>query len=574
MSKPQIMKSVLILILSVCQSITIVAQKKNPKWVDKADKAIFTIETTTKEGTTKSGPGFFIQENGEAVSSYDLFRKAEKAIAIASGGEKLQITQILGADDMYGVIRFKVSVPKKTIFLPVAKISPAINSMAYLPPSKEEKNLVQGAISEITKINGVYDYFKIETPLPKPREGYPLLNEAGEVFALTQADASGKGKTFGISVAYIQSLHATATDMLKRTYSEIGIRKAWASDIEEAQISLLLYSSQQDAQTYLGTLSDFIATFPNSPDGYHSRASHEAFRRKELASTENEQRQLLDMAWNDLESAAKYTKNKGDVYYNRAKLIFGIAADDSTLQYKDWNIGTAKENIRKAIAEEDLPVYRQLEGDIAFYEKDFDKAYHSYSIVNNSPAASGSSYYLAAKSKQQIADANIMEIIALIDSAIAKSPVSEAAAYLLESIDLKMQVGLYDQVVKDYDTYYLMAGGNVSDEFYYYREQAKFRSGDFEGALKDIDNAISMNGTNALFYAEKASVYLRLKELPKAQEYAEKAIEIAPDFASAYRILGVSLVRQDKKTEACLHFNKANELGDPVVEKLIKENCK
>ncbi|MDR2916169.1 MAG: tetratricopeptide repeat protein [Tannerella sp.] len=567
------MKKVLILILTVCQAITIAAQKKNPKWVDKADKAIFTIETTTKEGTTKSGPGFFIQENGEAVSSYDLFRKAEKAIVITSGGERLQVTQILGADDMYSVIRFKVSVPKKTIFLPVAKVLPAMNSVAYLPPSKEEKNLTQGAISEITKINGAYDYYKIDMPLPKSQEGYPLLNEAGEVFALTQVDASGKGKTFGISVAYIQSLHATATDMLKRTYSEIGIRKAWASNIEEAQISLLLYSSQQDAKTYLETLSDFIATFPNSPDGYNSRASHYAFHRKELASAENEQLQMLDMAWNDLESAAKYTKNKGDIYYNKAKLIFGTVASDSMLQYKDWNMETAKANIQKAIAEEDLPVYRQLEGDIAFYEKDFEKAYNSYSTVNNSPAASGSSYYLAAKSKQQIGGSNIMEIISLMDSATAKSPVNEAAVYLLENVDLKMQAGLYDQVVKDYDMYYLMAGGNVSDEFYYYREQAKFRSGNFEGALEDINKAISINGTNAIFYAEKASVYLRLKDLPKAQECAEKAIEIAPDFASAYRILGVSLVRQDKKTEACTHFNKAKELGDPVVEKLIKENC-
>ena len=32
--------------------------------------------------------------------------------------------------------------------------------------------------------------------------------------------------------------------------------------------------------------------------------------------------------------------------------------------------------------------------------------------------------------------------------------------------------------------------------------------------------------------------------------------------------------RQGKKAEACEAFNKAKELGDPVVDKLIKEHCK
>ena len=568
------MRKFLIFILSVCQIIAITAQKKNPKWVDKAGKAIFTIETTSKEGIIKTGCGFFIKEDGEAVSSYELFQKAEKAVVTMPGGEKLQVTQILGADDMYGVIRFKVSVPKKTVFLSVANISPAINSTVYLPPSNEEKNLTQGTISEITKVKSLYDYYTIEMPLPSSKAGYPLLNEAGDVFALAQVDALGEGKTYGISVAYIQSLAVNTTDMLKRTYSDIGIRKAWSKDVDEAHISLLLYASQQDARTYLETLNDFIETFPNSPEGYNNRASHYAYSMQELASTENEQLQMLDVTWSDLESATKYTKNKGEAYFNKAKLIFGVITNDSIQQHANWNAETMAENLQKAIAEEDLPVYRKLEADIAFNNGDFEKAYNLYSDVNKTPAVSGSSFYLSAKSLQQIAGHNFMEVITLIDSAIINSPVDEAMAYLLENVEFKMQAGLYDLAVKDYDLYYLVMRGNVSDEFYYYREQAKFRANDFEGALKDIELAILINGANAIYHAEKASIYLRLADLPKAQESAEKAIEIEPDFASAYRILGVSLIRQEKKTDACKHFNKAKELGDPVVEKLINENCK
>jgi tetratricopeptide (TPR) repeat protein len=115
--------------------------------------------------------------------------------------------------------------------------------------------------------------------------------------------------------------------------------------------------------------------------------------------------------------------------------------------------------------------------------------------------------------------------------------------------------------------------GNVSDAFYYLREQAKFRAGDLEGAQKDISSAIILDPQNAIYYAEEASIYLRRQQPDKAQESLQKAISIDPDFASSHRLLGVSYLRQEKKDEACKAFQKAKELGDPVVDKLIRENC-
>jgi Tfp pilus assembly protein PilF len=60
----------------------------------------------------------------------------------------------------------------------------------------------------------------------------------------------------------------------------------------------------------------------------------------------------------------------------------------------------------------------------------------------------------------------------------------------------------------------------------------------------------------------------------KAQASVQKALEIDPDFASCHRLLGVSYTRQQKKDEACNAFRKAKELGDPLADKLIKDNCK
>ena len=227
-----------------------------------------------------------------------------------------------------------------------------------------------------------------------------------------------------------------------------------------------------------------------------------------------------------------------------------------------------------ALAIEDLPVFHQLEGDIAFSRGEFEKAYDSYMLVNESPIASSESYYFAAKAKQQIPGGNLLEIITLLDSAVMKSTSpSDAIVYLQENIDFKTQFAQYGALVKDYDLYYYLSGGNVTDAFFYYREQAKFRSGDFEGALTDITSEITIAPDNAIYQAEEGSIYLRMQELQKAQQSIEKAIALDPDFASSHRLLGVCLLRQEKKSEACNSFAKAKELGDPVVDKLIKENC-
>ena len=105
-------------------------------------------------------------------------------------------------------------------------------------------------------------------------------------------------------------------------------------------------------------------------------------------------------------------------------------------------------------------------------------------------------------------------------------------------------------------------------------EQAKFRAGDLEGALKDIQAAIQGSPSTPDYYAEEASIYVRQQKYEEALKSIERAIAIAPGFGACYRLRGVCYVRLEKKTEACEAFNKAKELGDPLAGKLIKEHCK
>lgn len=66
-------------------------------------------------------------------------------------------------------------------------------------------------------------------------------------------------------------------------------------------------------------------------------------------------------------------------------------------------------------------------------------------------------------------------------------------------------------------------------ELYWYTSMLKDELKDLDGAMQDIDKAISMvKKPNAKYYAQKAMVHTDRKEHDKAVEYIEKALKIDP----------------------------------------------
>ena len=575
------MKRILLLILICCHLLPATAQKNAPKWMDKSKKAVVLITTYGKDGAKlTSGTGIFVSETGDVLSAYELFKGAEKATVTDTEGKTYPVTRVIGADELYDVIKVKAETPKKVQFFPIAADPLAVVTVAYLLPYSTEKkaDFEQGTITEVSKLKDPYSYYKLSVPLEDGRVNSPILNAEGEVFGLAQADASGKKDvSYAVSASYVNNLAVSSTDFLNSVYNNIGIKKAWPADVEQAQVALFLKGSTQDAKTYLETLNDFIATFPNSADGYLNRANHYAGRRAELAATPGEQANYLKLALDDIETASKYSDKKGDVYYNKAKLIYGVSAGDTTLTDPAWSVQAAQQTIQKAIEEDDAPVYHQLAGDIHFYLKEFDQAYNEYMVVNNSDLASPNSFYWAAKAKENTPGFNIGDVIALLDGAVDKCGLpltSEAGQYILERIDWKLRLSQYAEAIDDYDLYYKAMKGDVGSSFYFYREQAKFRAGDMEGALADIKEAVRLSPDVPDYRAEEASVYVRMKNYTDALASIEETLKVAPDFAACYRLKGICYVRMEKKAEACEALNKAKELGDPLAERLIKEHCK
>lgn len=575
------MKRLLLLGWLACVCLSLFAQQKAPKWMEKQKKAIAKITTYKEDGTTlHTGTGFFISEDGKLLSAYSLFNGAYKATVTDGGGKTYEVSTVLAADELYDVIKLQVEVPKKVSFLKMAAAPLAVGAPVYLQPytADKVKTFATGKVEEVTKLKDVYHYYKLSFPLEVSWVNAPVLNEEGEVFGLAQEDASGKKEvSYAVSAAYAESLQISTMDMLSSTYTAIGIKKAWPADREQAQIALFLMGNSQDAQTYLNTLNDFVAAFPNWSESYIRRASHYAYHRTDLANDRAGQLQYLEKARADMKQALDLAEKKSDVLYSEAQLIYSVALSDSTLKDTDWTVEHAQNRLTEAMTAENNPVYHQLQGEMYFNQGKYDEAYQEYMIVNRSDAANASSWYMAAKSKSsKQGGVNIGEVIQLLDSTIAcygESMNPEMSPYILERIDWRLKLMQYEQAVADYDLYYKVVGGRVDDSFYYLREQAKFRQGDLEGALQDIRQAMAINAKSPMYLAEEASIFIRQKKYAEALQSIDKALVLAPDFAACYRLRGVCFLRTEKKDAACEAFNKAKELGDPVADKLIKENC-
>lgn len=575
------MKRLLLLGWLACVCLSLFAQQKAPKWMEKQKKAIAKITTYKEDGTTlHTGTGFFISEDGKLLSAYSLFNGAYKATVTDGGGKTYEVSTVLAADELYDVIKLQVEVPKKVNFLKMAAAPLAVGAPVYLQPYTDAKvkTFATGKVEEVTKLKDVYHYYKLSFPLEVSWVNAPVLNEEGEVFGLAQEDASGKKEvSYAVSAAYAESLQISTMDMLSSTYTAIGIKKAWPADREQAQIALFLMGNSQDAQTYLNTLNDFVAAFPDWSESYIRRASHYAYHRTDLANDRAGQLQYLEKARADMKQALDLAEKKSDVLYSEAQLIYSVALSDSTLKDTDWTVEHAQNRLTEAMTAENNPVYHQLQGEMYFNQGKYDEAYQEYMIVNQSDAANASSWYMAAKSKSsKQGGVNIGEVIQLLDSTIAcygESMNPEMASYILERIDWRLKLMQYEQAVADYDLYYKVVGGRVDDSFYYLREQAKFRQGDLEGALQDIRQAMAINAKSPMYLAEEASIFIRQKKYAEALQSIDKALALAPDFAACYRLRGVCFLRTEKKDAACEALNKAKELGDPVADKLIKENC-
>lgn len=533
------------------------------KAADKAQKTTFKVVAYDSNGNEKSSRGFFISKDGIGITDFSVLKNAQKAEIVTYDNKTYPITLILGADDLYDIIKFKAGT-KKSQCQEISQAAMLEKETVYAINDKKYNKYNAGTIESVADIKDGYKYYTVKTESPTGRSML-AINEEGEIAGITQPDSGRDSTTYYIlDINMANSLSTNALSIQDKDLASIGIPKALPAEEDQAEIAVMLAKQMTDTDKYLEYLNLYAEQFPKSRNPYEKRAYCY------LEKGNNEK------AEEDIKTAVKNEKNKADAYYVMANFIFSYAANFPDKPYKDWTLERAEEEITKAIAETPLPLYTQLKGDICILKKDYSQALEAYREVNKSNMATQESLRQELLLMEQNGASN-EEIITALDTIIGRfeKPYNQIASdFLYERAMRKADAGKYTDAIKDMQEFYNSVNGAVTDQFYYERKQIAMKARLYQMALDDISKAIEMNPPENLYKLEKAAIHILTRQFDDAEAALKPVISAEPDSPDANRLMGIALLGKGQKEAAEPYLKKAMEAGDEIAEKLYNENFK
>ena len=532
-----------------------------PGWVKNASRSVFTLKTFAADGSLiASSNGFFTGANGEAVSNFTPFKGAARAIVIDAQGKELQVAGIMGANDMYDVVKFRVNGNKTQSLALSSSVAP-VGSMAYLLPYHEVKAVKSGPVRKAETFQGDYPYYTVALSMGENQVSCPLLDESGQVIGMMQQPAVlGDSLSYAVSARFVDSLKITGLNYFDETFKLTQVKKLMPADIKEANLVLYFAGSQSDSSEYVSLIQDFIQQFPNASDGYIYRAQQETAG-GDFAAAER-----------DMEQALKFADPKDDAHFNYARIIYNKEIYQSAQPYAGWSLDKALQQIQSAISIKSLPTYRQLEGDIRFAKQQYDEAYEIYNSLLSTNLRSAELFFAAARCKEMQKDTTAM--LALMDSTInmfSRPYLKDVAPYLWARAEARRNAGRYRDAINDMNEYETLMTATVNDNFYYIRHQVEIQGRLYQQALNDINRAIQMNPNEVLYYAEKASLEIRVGLYDQAISTAQECIAIDAENSDGYLFLGLAQCLKGQKADGIKNLQKAKELGDSQADALIEK---
>ena len=554
------MKRIITILFAACVCCMVNAQPD--KWVKKASKAVFTLKTFNADGSLiGSGNGFFITADGVAVSSYTPFRGAAKAVVIDAMGKEYEVKSIIGANDVYDIAKFRVDATKcQTLRTAPAAVE---NTSLWLLPynAKNAYSCTAAKVKSVQKVQNDYDYYTLEATAPENTVGCPYLNANGEVVGIQQQSSSDDNTTqYAVGAAFATGLKMTGLSLNDPALKATSIKKDLPDELDQAILTLYLASTLGDAQSFVGLVDDFIAKFPQAPDGY-------SYKAQIMAAKDN-----YPEADKYMKLAIDNATDKAEARYNYAKMMYQNLIYFYDSASHAWSYEQALEQAEQAVALDPQLPYLTQKAQLLFACKRYADSYAAFQDVIGKGGRTAECFYGAARCKEQLNDTTAC--LALLDSAVAtfsKPYLKEAAPYIYARAQALAESGKYRLAVNDYNEYENLMISQVNSEFYYIRSQVEAKARLFQQALNDLDKAIDKSPDILLYRSEKASLQIRVHLLDQAIETASECIRLFPDASDGYLFLGLAQCLKGDKVQGVGNLLKAKDLGDAQADVLIEK---
>ena len=554
------MKKIITILFAACVCCMVNAQPD--KWVKKASKAVFTLKTFNADGSLiGSGNGFFITADGVAVSSYTPFRGAAKAVVIDAMGKEYEVKSIIGANDVYDIAKFRVDATKcQTLRTAPAAVE---NTSLWLLPynAKNAYSCTAAKVKSVQKVQNDYDYYTLEATAPENTVGCPYLNANGEVVGIQQQSSSDDNTTqYAVGAAFATGLKMTGLSLNDPALKATSIKKDLPDELDQAILTLYLASTLGNAQSFVGLVDDFIAKFPQAPDGY-------SYKAQIMAAQDN-----YPEADKYMKLAIDNATDKAEARYNYAKMMYQNLIYFYDSASHAWSYEQALEQAEQAVALDPQLPYLTQKAQLLFACKRYADSYAAFQDVIGKGGRTAECFYGAARCKEQLNDTTAC--LALLDSAVAtfsKPYLKEAAPYIYARAQALAESGKYRLAVNDYNEYENLMISQVNSEFYYIRSQVEVKARLFQQALNDLDKAIDKSPDILLYRSEKASLQIRVHLLDQAIETASECIRLFPDSSDGYLFLGLAQCLKGDKVQGVGNLLKAKDLGDAQADVLIEK---
>jgi tetratricopeptide (TPR) repeat protein len=467
------------------------------------------------------------------------------------------VDAVYGANELYDVCRFRVK--GTTTAAPLCKQNATQGQKAWLVGYALKKApCKQYAIKSVETFMEKYSYYILDGKAAENSADCPVVNQNGEILGLCQLSKDGE-EVHATDVRFINTFTTRGLSINDPLLRQTGIRVALPTDVNDARLMLMMAGEKNDTAAYVGYVEDFIRQFPTEVDGYSAKG----------------QRQLANGNFAGVdatmtEAIAKCT-NKDEAHSSYASLIYQKEVYLADTTYTAWNLQKALDEAVAASTVRKLPIYEHQQAQIVFAMGEYQDAYDRFIALTKSDIRNGELFYEAAQCRTHLGATND-EILTLLDSAVNVNPdQSISAPYYLARGRMLDQAGEYRKAILDYNKYDTLMFNRGSHEFYYIKFKCEMRIRQYQQALNDITRAIVMNPKETYYYAEKASLEIRVGMYDDAIATAKESLSVDPNDSDGYMFLGVAQCLKGNKKEGIPNLQKAKDMGNVQAEQLIQK---